>query len=152
MRQFTDAEKRLLQAKIKDEQERREQAVKEIARRTEEEASKSRAVSRTPSALGSLRRTLPELGSFWKYGFLGVILCLLVFNVIMVLIWRDDSPDQLAHVMYANVVVALMLLFNHVAFHITKRGWASRVMKTVAWSWTVLGGAYVVWFLRVQIV
>ena len=30
MRQFTDAEKQILQAKIKDEQERRDQAVKEI--------------------------------------------------------------------------------------------------------------------------
>ena len=155
MRQFTDTEKRILEAKIKDEQERREQAVKEIARRTEEEASKSRAVSRTPSALGSLRRTLPELGSFWKYGFLGVILCLLAFNVILALIWEvpleDPLFDRYAHPMYANLVVALMLLFNHVAFHITKRGWGNRVMKTVAWIWIVIGSAYILWIFGVLV-
>ena len=151
MRQFTDAEKQLLQAKIKDEQERREQAVKEIARRIEEEASKSRAVSRTPSALGFLRRTLPELGSFWKYGFLAVILCLLVFNVIMVLIWRNPFPGQYAHPMYANVVCALMLLFNHIAFYITNGGWQSRVMKTVAWIWIVIGSAYILWLFGVLV-
>ena len=149
MRQFTDAEKQILQAKIKDEQVRREQAVKEIARRIEEEASKSRAVSRTPSALGSLRRTLPELGSFWKYGFLGVILCLLAFNVILALIWevplKDPLFDRHADPMYAGFVVALMLLFNHIAFYFTKSGWQSRVMKTVAWIWIVLASAYVIW-------
>lgn len=102
-------------------------------------------MSRTPSALGSLIRTLPGLGSFWKYGFLGVIFCLLVFNVTMVLIWRNVASEQVAKVMYANVVVALMLLFNHVAFHITKRGWASRVMKTIAVIWIVLASAYVIW-------
>ncbi len=149
MRQFTDAEKQILQAKIKDEQERRDQAVKEIATRIKEDALKNRVVSRTPTALASFTRTVPVLGSIWKYGFLGVILCLLVFNVIMVLLWRDVSSDQLDRVMYANVVIALMLLFNHVAFHITKKGWASRVMITVSAIWTVFGLAYVIWAFRV---
>ncbi len=36
MRQFTDAEKQELQAKIEDQQERQNQAVKEFARRKEE--------------------------------------------------------------------------------------------------------------------
>ena len=149
MRQFTDAEKQILQAKIKDEQERRDQAVNEIATRIKEDALTNRVVSRIPTALASFTRTVPVLGSIWKYGFLGVILCLLVFNVIMVLLWRDVSSDQLDRVMYANVVIALMLLFHHVAFHITKRGWASRVMITVSAIWTVFGLAYVIWVFRV---
>ena len=146
MRQFTDAEKQILQAKIKDEQERREQGVKEISRRIEEEASKNRAVNQTLNSLCFLnRRTMHVMGSFWKYGFLGVTFCLLVFNVTMVLIWRNVASEQVAKVMYANLVVALMLLFNHVAFHITKRGWASRVMKTVAVIWIVIASTYLIW-------
>lgn len=137
MRQFTDAEKQLLEAKIKDEQERQNQAVKEIARR-KEEASK-----RAASPVLQFMVRFPG-----KYDFLGFIFCLLVFNAIFILIWRDQLSGQYTHPLYAGLVVTLMLLFDHIAYFI----FPSRVMKTVAWSWTVLGGAYVVWFLRVQIV
>lgn len=145
MRQFTNAEKQLLQVKIEDEQERHNQAVEELSRRKEGIMPKiHRALLRLFNRL-EMSRTTSALGSFWKYGFLGVIFCLLVFNVTMVLIWRNVASEQVAKVMYANLVVALMLLFNYVAFHITKRGWASRVMKTVAVIWIVLASAYVIW-------
>ena len=129
MRQFTDAEKQELQAKIEAQQERQNQAVEEFAR--------------------TMGRNFFVLGSFWKYGFLGVILCLLAFNVILVLIWEDPSFDQYAHPKYAGLVVALMLLFNHIAFYLTNKGWQSHVMKTVAVIWLVLGVAYIHWVLKI---
>ena len=146
MRQFTDAEKQLLQAKIEDQQERQNQAVEEFARRKQAVEEFARRYEEA-----SMSRTLSVLGSFWKYGFLAVILCLLVFNVIMVLIWRNPFPGQYAHPMYANLVVVLMLLFNHIAFYFTKSGWQSRVMKTVAWIWIVIGSAYILWLFGVLV-
>ncbi len=130
MREFNDAEKQQLQAKIKDEQERQHQTVKEIALRNEE-ASKS--------------GTSTALSYFWKYGFLVIILCLLAFNVIILLLWWDFVYDR-----YANLVVALALLFNHIVFYLTKIGWPSRVMKTIACIWIVFALAYILWVLSVQ--
>ena len=79
-----------------------------------------------------------------KYVFLAVIICLLVFNVLLLLRRRNFDYDQ-----YTNLVVGLMLLFNHIAFHVTKTGRPNRVMKTIAWIWMVFGSAYVVWVLFV---
>ena len=109
MKQFTDAEKQILQAKIKDQQERR--------------ASKKESTAS-------------------KYGFLGIILCLLAFNVFLLLKRQHFGFDQ-----YGNLVVALMLLFNHIAFDFTTSGWQSRVMKTTAVIWIVLVFAYGFWVL-----
>ena len=91
MRQFTDAEKQELQAKIEAQQERQNQAVQEITSK-EEEASMGRALS--------------VLSPYWKYRFLGVLLCLLACNVMLVPIWEDPSFDQYAHPKYAGLVVA----------------------------------------------
>ena len=65
------------------------------------------------------------------------IICLLVWNVALLLKRRNFSYDQ-----YLNLVVALMLLFNHIAYYFTQRGWLSRVMKTIAWLWIVFVFAY----------
>ena len=113
MREFTNAEKQQLQAKIEDEQERQNQVVKEFSRRND----------------GTPKKVSPA----WNYGFLGVILCLLAFNVFHLLNWRQFGFDR-----YGNLVVALMLLFNHIAFSITTKGWPSRIMKTVSVIWMVL--------------
>ena len=146
MRQFTDAEKQELQAKIEAQQERQNQAVEEFARRKQAAEEFAR---RNEEA--SMSRTLSVLGFFWKYGFLGFILCLLAFNVILVLIWEDSLYNQYAHPKYVGLVVALMLLFNHIAFYLTNKGWQSHVMKTVAVIWLVLGVAYIHWVSKVQI-
>lgn len=121
MRQFTDVEKQLMQAMINDQQKRRQLTVRDIARRRDGKKRESPA---------------------WKYGFLGLILCLLGFNVFHLLKWQHFGLDQ-----YGNLVVALMLLFNHIAFYFTTRGWPSRIMKAVAVIWLVLGFAYVAWLL-----
>lgn len=87
------------------------------------------------------------LSPFRKHRFLGFILCLLALNLILALFWEDTSYDRYAHPKYAGVVVALMLLFNHIAFYYTTIGWQSRVMKTVAWIWIFVGCAYILWLL-----
>ena len=127
MRTFTDIEKQQLQAKIKDEQER-QQVLRKIAQVENEKESKR--------GKGFLSTALSV-----KYGFLGLILCLLVFNVIVLLLfgWRNTPPT------YFGFMIALGLLFNHIAYHFTKKGWLSRVMKTIAWTWIVFVFAYLFW-------
>ena len=126
MRAFTDAEKQQLQAKIEDEQERQRALRESIQIEKEKESKRSRGVISTVLS--------------FKYGFLLLIICLLIWNVASLLKWRNFGYDQ-----YGNLIIALMLLFNHIAFFVTKRGWLSRVMKTVAWVWLVFVFAYIFW-------
>jgi len=64
--------------------------------------------------------------------------------VMLLLRWQNFAANKTLNV---NLVVALMLLFNHIAFNFTKTGWKSRVMKTVAFVWIVFGLVYVFWAL-----
>lgn len=131
MRQLTDAEKRQLAGKIKDEQERQQEL-----RETNPDLPES--FEKASAKTGLLRKILPN--ALRKYGMLGFILCLLVLSVLHLLKYRDFAYDE-----YGNLVVVLMLLFNHVADHFTKTGWKNRVMKTVAWTWMILGFLYILW-------
>jgi len=134
MRQLTHAEKKQLEGKI-ERLQKRQQTLRET----------------NPDLPETLEAALAETGVvrkfglnyFWKYGMLGIILCLLAFNVFQLLRWRG-SNDYLN----VNLVVALMLLFNHIAFHFTKAGWTSRVMKITAGIWAVLGLVYIFWVFR----
>ena len=126
MKTFTDAEKQKLQAKIKDEQER-QRVLREIAQIENEKESKR-------------RRGIISTALSTKYGFLVLILCLLVWSITSLLERRNSGYDQ-----YGNLIVGLMLLFNHIAYHFTKKGWLSRVMKTIAWIWLGFGWAYIFW-------
>ena len=76
----------------------------------------------------------------FRYGLLVLFICLLIRSVTFLLERRNFGYDQ-----YGNLMVVLMLLFNHIAFFVTKRGWLSHVMKTVAWIWLVFGFAYIFW-------
>ena len=126
MRVFTDAEKQQLQAKIKDEQER-QQVLKEIAQiEKEKETKRSKGIISTALS--------------YKYGFLVLILFLLVWSADPLLKGQNFDRFQ-----FSNLVVPLMLLFNHIAYQFTKKGWLSRVMKTIAWIWVVFGFAYIFW-------
>ena len=129
MRVFTDAEKQQLQAKIKDEQER-QRVLKEIVQiENEKEAKRMKGI-------------ISKALSF-KYGFLMLIICLLVRDVTFLLERlerRNVDYDE-----YGNLMIVLMLLFNHIAFFITEKGWLSRVMKTIAWIWIAFVWAYLFW-------
>lgn len=131
MKQLTDTEKQQLERKIKREQERQQ-----ILRETNPDLPES--FEKASAKRGLVRKFALKL--LWKYGLLGFILCLLAFNVFQFLRWRDFGAHKGINL---NLIVALMLLFNHIGFNFTKTGWKSRVMKTVAGVWTVLGLVYI---------
>ena len=132
MRVFTDAEKQQLQTKIEDEQERQRILREGIQIEKEKEAKRSRGVISTLLSV--------------KYGFLLVILCVLVLHLRLLLPfgWQIDSPVSL------SFMVMLGVLFNHIGWHVTKKGRLSRVMKTVAWIWMVFVLAYLFWFFKTR--
>lgn len=120
MRQLTDAEKQQLDGKIKKEQER-QQTLREANPDLPESFEKASAKKHLAMRLAPKH--------LWKYGLLGLILCLLVFNVFRFLKSGDFGANNIINL---NLMIALMLLLNHIAFNFTKTGWKSRVMKTVA--------------------
>ncbi len=136
MKQLTDAEKQQLAAKIKYVKER-QQALRE------NNPDLPKTLEAASVETGDVRKF--RLNYFWKYGMLAIILCLAAFNVFQLLRWRNFGSNDYLNV---NLVVALMLLFNHIAFHFTKVGWTSRVMKIAAGIWAVLGLVYIFWVFR----
>ncbi|MCY3740914.1 MAG: hypothetical protein OXH00_07830 [Candidatus Poribacteria bacterium] len=122
MKQLTDTEKQEFEAKIKDERERQ------------------RTLRMNPNRPAVSTEVEFTFNLLWRYGFLALILCLLVFNVMHLLKWRNFGYDQ-----YGNLMIALMLLFNYIAYSLTTKGWKSVVIKTVAWVWIVLIFVYLFW-------
>ena len=90
------------------------------------------------------QRSNPVEGSLWKHGFLAFIIVLLVFNLChLVHMIRIDYPYH----KYVNLVVSLMLLFNHIAFSYTTQGRVSIIMKGIAFAWLAFGLIYIFWIL-----
>ena len=132
MKQLSDTEKQELETKIKDEQERQQVLLQEMNLNTRTTSTRNKF---TPSNL-------------WKYSVLGFILCLLVLNVFLFLMSGNSEFNK--YVVNLNLMVALMLLFNHIAFNFTKTGWKSHVMKTVAFTWTAFVFAYIFWVVKIS--
>ena len=64
-----------------------------------------------------------------KHILLGFLILLLLFNILVVLDWVEfQTPID----RYGNLLLALMLVLNHVGFNYTKTGWPSWIMKTLA--------------------
>jgi len=134
MKQLTHAEKQELKTKIQKEKQRQQtlrESNPDLPESFEEASAKT----------GIVRKLLPK--RLWKYGFLGIILCLLVFSVINLVRSRNFGYDQ-----YGALVIGLILLFNHIACYFTTKGWKSIVMKTVAWVWIAFGLVYIFWIFR----
>ena len=131
MRQLTNAEKQQLEGKIKKEQER-QQTLREKNPDLPESFEKASAKT------GFARKI--ALKHLWKYGLLGLILCLLAYNVFRFLTWHNFGSNRLLNV---NILVALMLLFTHIGFNFTKTGRKSRIMKMIACVWIVLVFVYI---------
>lgn len=134
MRRLSHAEKQQLEGKI-EKLQKRQQTLRE------NNPDLPKTLEAVSVETGDVRRF--RLNYFWKYGMLAVILCLLTFNVFQLLRWRGANDY-----INVNLVVALMLLFNHVAIFFTKAGWMSRVMKIVSGIWAVLGLIYIFWVFR----
>ena len=80
-----------------------------------------------------------RIGSVYKHGFLLAVICLLVFNLILLTrMIRTDYP----YGKFGNTFVALMVLLNHIAYCYTRTGLASKIMKSVAWVWIAVVFAY----------
>ena len=126
MRELTHTEKEQLEQKIGDERERQ------------------RVIRMNPNTPAASPKVSPKVDfifdHLYKYGMLAIILYLLVINVMHLLKWHDFAYDE-----YGNLVVALMLLFNHIAYNFTKTGWKNRVMRAVAWGSLILGFVYIFW-------
>ena len=130
MKQLTDAEKQQLDAKIKEEQ-KRQQALRELNPDLPESFEEASAKTILP------KKFAPK--HLWKYGLLGIILCLLAFNTFLFFRMPNFGANRGVNL---NLLIAFMLLFNHIAFNFTKTGWKSRVMKIVALVWIVLVCVY----------
>ena len=130
MKQLTDAEKQKLDAKIKEEQKRQQ-----VLRETNPDLPESFKAASVKRKL--VRGFAP--GFLWKYGFLVVILGLLAFSVFLFFKEQDSNSKKAFNL---NLMIVLMLLFNHIACYLTTKGWKSWVMKTVACAWIVLVFVY----------
>ena len=133
MQVFTDAEKQQLQAKIKDEQERQRVLRESIQIEKEKESKRSKGIISTALS--------------YKYSMLGFILFLIALNIYLLLPLRNYD----SHI-FLTPMVTLMLLFNHIAYHFTKKGWINRVMKMIAWTWIVFVWAYIFWIFWIRFV
>ena len=127
MKRLTDTEKQQLDTKIEEERER-QQTLREKGPNTPETSKETSAGTEFTSSY------------LWKYGFLALILCLFAYGLFLQFKWRKFEYDE-----FDGLVVPLMLLFNHIAYYLTTKGWKSVVMKTVAWIWIVSGFAYLFW-------
>ena len=129
MRVFTEAEKQQLQAKIKDEQERQRVLRESLQIAKEKESQRRRGIVSTVLS--------------YKYVMLGFLLFVLIGYLIVL------PPQSYNYHSYLGPITLLMVLFNHIAWNFTKRGWLSRVMKTIAWIWIVFVCVYLFWFFKV---
>ena len=127
MKQLTDTEKQQLETKITEEQERQKHLRETNPDLPETFKTASAKTEFIPSPL-------------WKYSFLAMILCLLAFNVF--LFFKSLNSD-IKNISILNLMIAMMLLLNHIAYNFTKTGWKSRVMKIGAWVWIVLVFVYI---------
>jgi hypothetical protein len=81
----------------------------------------------------------------FKYGFLATILTLLAFDIC----WRLSHPPFFRGDRNINIVVALMLLFNHVAYQFRWPPAATIALRALAWSWLAFGIFYIFYSARV---
>ena len=132
MKTFTATEKQQLQAKIKDEQER-QRVLKEIAQiESEKESQRSKGII--------------SVALSYKYIMLGFLLFVLIGYLILL------PPQNYSYHNYLGPITLLMVIVNHIAWNFTKRGWPSRVMKTIAWIWIVFVCVYLFWFFKTGVV
>lgn len=116
MRERKDTEKRELETKIEQQDERHEH----LRARNPEPYS-------APVGEGIMANPI------WKYGFLAVILALILLNIGILFRYKDYAVDN----RYGNLMVGLGLLFYHIAFSLIPKGWKGTAMKIFACVWIV---------------
>ena len=132
MRAFTDGEKQQLQSKIEDEQERQRVLRESIQIEKEKQSKRGKGIISTAFS--------------YKYGMLVVIFFLIVLSIHLLLPLRNNDPDD-----YSGLILGLALLFNHLAYQLTKKGRFNRVMKTIAWTWIAFVWAYIILIFWIKV-
>ena len=132
MKQLTDTEKQQLETKIKAEKERQKHLRETNPDLPETFKNTSAKTEFIPTPL-------------WKYSFLAIILCLLAFNAFLFI---KSLNSDIKNISILNLMIAMVLLLNHIAYNFTKTGWKSRVMKIGAWVWIVFVLGYMFWIFR----
>jgi hypothetical protein len=79
------------------------------------------------------------------YGMLAVILLLLAWNF---QVWLSTPPSY-PYGRYDNFVVALMLLFNHLAFQFRWPAAVTAALRLLAVGWIVFGLFYLCYWSRI---
>ncbi|MFZ2281027.1 MAG: hypothetical protein WAW39_24725 [Prosthecobacter sp.] len=75
----------------------------------------------------------------FAYGLLTIIVLLLIWNIQVLL----DAPPSYPYDRCGNLVVALMLLFNHLAFQFRWPAGVAVALRVLALGWTAFGLFYV---------
>lgn len=79
------------------------------------------------------------------YGMLVVVLLLLIWD----LQWQLSLPPHYPYDRYANLVVVLMLLFNHLAFYFRWPVAVTAALRLLALGWLAFGGFYICYWSRI---
>jgi hypothetical protein len=94
--------------------------------------------------LYNLLTSQPKTHPVFSYGFLAVILALLFLDVS----WRISLPSSYPYHRNMNLVVALMLLLNHLAFQFRLPPTATALLRIMAICWLGFALYYIVAFGR----
>ncbi len=75
----------------------------------------------------------------WRYGFLGLLLLLFVWDLMEL----RSRPDSHGADRFSGMILCLMLIFNHVAYWLIPAGGFRAAFRAFAWAWAVFGFVYV---------
>ncbi|WP_397383462.1 hypothetical protein [Prosthecobacter sp.] len=86
----------------------------------------------------TLTTPLPPGNPAFVYGFLVVILLLLIWDVQ----WQLSLPPSYPYDRYGNIVVVLMLLLNHLAYQFRWPALVMAALRLFSWVWIVFAVFY----------
>src|SRR4051812_25367960 len=92
-----------------------------------------------------LERPKRRASPFFRYAFLAFILVLLVADIL----WFSRRSSHYHGDPYGNLVIAVMLLLNHLAFQFTYPSAATAALRSVAIFWLVFACYYTFYLGRV---
>jgi hypothetical protein len=81
----------------------------------------------------------------YRYGML--VVCL--FLIAQCVAWYLRLPKDYPYDRYSNLVVVLMLLFNHLAYQFRWPSSVALVLRLLAWTWVVFGCFYIFYWVHV---
>lgn len=86
-----------------------------------------------------------ESSSTLRYGMLLVVLLLLAFHIQ----WRLTLPQGYSHDRNGNGIIALTLLFNHLAYQFRWPTAITVALRLLAWGWLIFSCFYIFYWSHV---